>query len=186
MLKTWSAIVVAGVILLSLGLWLRTMQVEYENRIRKPSDATEATHHFDQLVLRSTNPQGKLQSELAAPKTQVNLDENNSVIAEPTIRLFKTGQTPITITADRATVGHTTNRAKLLGNVHVKGTAPSGEPFTMETTELDVNLEQRTAETEVPAQLRMAKRMIESKGIRIDMPNKKLLLLNRVHGTYEM
>lgn len=146
---------------------------------------------IDEAHSRHFDPDGRLSYEFVADTlrhfrldlTQVSEGDFTS-LEEPHLTLH-TGELPWYAMADSGKLSEGGTLLTLWPNVRIWQQEGAGQVTELTTTRLDIRPRDKTISTEAEVLITAPEGRLEAQGIRVDLTNKRIYLLNRVRGYHE-
>ena len=185
MIKTIVTVAFVAVLIALTTRYLRAVESEFVQQLLQGSEQAETVHVFSKFTLTNTNEHGEIESRLQSPNTRYIVTDQKTHLESPTMLVYRKQKAPVKISAESAIVDHRTNITTLHDNVDVSVDEGNNKPMRMTTEILNIDNADQVATTTAIAQIYYGSSRMEGKGLELDLNNKEVKFLDKVHGIYE-
>lgn len=165
--------------------YLRRVETDFLQQLLHASEQAETTHIFSQFSLSSTDETGNIESLLKSPNTRYIVNEQKTHLTSPTMLVYRNKRAPVKLSAESAIIDHPTNTTTLHDNVEVSIDENSTKPLRLTTDLLVIDNTNQVANTTSSARIYYGSSRMDGTGLELDMEQKKVKFLDKVHGVYE-
>jgi LPS export ABC transporter protein LptC len=142
-----------------------------------------ALHDFRGRLLDS---EGQISLEIEAPLLRNDAATGVGTVEQPNIRIQQEHEEWY-ITAELAVIASDREQVNLLGKVNLlRRNEITGDLLDIRTSDVLLHVTPRTASTEADVEIRQAGDRVDATGMRLDMINDRVELLNEVQAHYEV
>ena len=185
MIKSILAITVIAALLALSSQYLRRVETDFLQQLLHGSEQAETIHTFSQFSLSSTDETGSIESLLKSPNTRYIVNEQKTHLTTPTMLVYRDKRAPVKLSAESAIIDHPTNTTTLHDNVEVSIDENSTKPLRLTTDLLVIDNSNQVANTTSPARIYYGSSRMDGTGLELDMEQKKVKFLDKVHGIYD-
>ena len=182
-------IIISVIVMIAVVAWttqyLRSVEVEFMQQLLQETEHAETIHIFNQFILSNTDATGAIESQLKSPNTRYVVSEQKTYLDSPTMLVYRKQNTPVKISAESAIVDHQTNITTLHDNVDVSMDSNSNKPLRMTTELLEIDNIAQVATTSAAARIYYGRSRMDGTGLMLDLKQKQVKFLDKVHGFYE-
>ena len=176
---------------LALALALALLTLYLERAVREEDKHPALRRHDPDYIVEkfrvtTYDRDGQAQSMLSADKMLHFPDDDTTELTAPRIVQTRSGQSALTLTADRGTLSGDGEELFLYDNVLLVRAAASGQPEArMQTSFLHVVRERSLVRTDREVAFTEGSRFLQGKGMQYDNETRRLELLEDVRGRFE-
>ena len=167
-----------GLLIVGLNLW--------QQQVEQTTDETREDLKPDHFMLNGTHFQydksGRLYSQISGQRFEHLKEYAATDITAPRFQLYRPGQPAWFGRADHATVIDSGAQMMFNGSTFITNGPDPENPLSLETESLRILPNQGLALTSDHATIRGARSNMTSTGLKMDMDNQTLALLNQVRG----
>jgi lipopolysaccharide export system protein LptC len=160
--------------------------LEEEEEAQHVSGPHEPDYYLLQMVRRTMNREGGLQSVLSAEEVFHYPDDDTTELAHPHMEIYNGGENPWQVVADRGTVKSDNEVIFLHGPVEIwRVDADGRREYEILTSELRVFPKVQYAETDNAATIKSPTTVTKTRGFRANFEHNRLELLEQVRTRHE-
>lgn len=180
LLNSIIGIVTAAMILLFLRNYSDTRSLP---TLGSESELQVHSNYFlNNTTIREFNPQGVMTFTLTSREIEENPGDNSADIHRPELNLFRNGRLQWTISAELGTISDDGERLDLKRQVVVQS---DDRDTVLTTPELTFFPDRKLAQTDSPVTLQTPYGMTHAIGLRAEMNDNRVELLQQVRGQYK-
>ena len=172
-------------LLVALGWWvLRAVQSQREAGLAVPPQTPD--YYLYNFTMTAMNAKGQPSLRLSAPVLVHYPTDDRALVTQPHLQVYRTGEPPWDIDAERARILDHGKRVFLIGRVKIVRPAADGHsPVTILTRDVHVRPDQTYAYTDQPVTMISNGLRVDAVGLRANWKLQHVQLLSRVRGVYE-
>ncbi|MGH8596411.1 MAG: LPS export ABC transporter periplasmic protein LptC [Gammaproteobacteria bacterium] len=182
--KLWLIALITTVVgIASFWLW---RQLDDDATLGRLPRRHEPDYYLIEMVRRTMNREGGLQSVLTAEQVFHFPDDDTTELAHPHMEIYNGGENPWQVVAERGIVKSDNEVIVLQGRVEIWRVDSQGRrEFEILTSELRVFPKVQYAETDNAATIKGPSTVTKTRGSRANFEHNRLELLNQVRSRHE-
>jgi len=159
--------------------------VETEQPAAQPQQSYSADYVANKLYTRRFDGQGRVQTWVYADSMESFEDTGMTLVSKPSIRYYTYEQfSPWLVNASEGSFFSDKQEIQLQGGVHLTGTGDLSQIQQVQTDYMVLDLAQQLIYTDHPIEASGPQLSMKGIGMRADMKNKQISILEAVEATY--